>query len=771
LSDYLNQLNEAQREAVLHKNGPSMVIAGAGSGKTRVLTYRMAHLLYNGVDAFNILALTFTNKAAKEMRERIGKLVGETEAKNLWMGTFHSIFARILRIEGSRLGYPNNFTIYDAEDARKVVAQIIKEQNLDGDIYKPKMIAGRISSLKNNLVTPKAYFDSGELVAQDEAARLPQLGQVYAAYTERCFRSGAMDFDDLLLKTNELLYKFPEVLGKYQARFKYILVDEYQDTNHSQYLIVKALAAKFENICVVGDDAQSIYAFRGANIRNMLNFQKDYPDAVLYKLEQNYRSTKNIVHAANSIIAKNQNQLQKDVWTDNPTGDRIVVHKSISDNDEGMYVAQRIWDIHMNERADYKDFVILYRTNAQSRNFEDSLRRRNIPYRIYGGVSFYQRKEVKDFLAYLRLAINTKDEEAFRRVINLPLRGIGDTTIARLTIVANEQQKSLWEIAENLPFYNTGLNRGTQQKIIDFVTLVKSYGAIAEQHDAFAVADNVAKTSGLFRLLGEDKTPEGISRLENVQEIINSIKDFSDQQRQLDEGNPSLAAYLQDIALLTDADNDDPNDRNKVALMTIHLAKGLEFPYVFIGGMEENLFPSMMAMGSRADLEEERRLFYVALTRAEKKAFLTYAHTRYRWGKLTDCEPSRFIEEIDEKYLEIIVPDFSPFSAPSEELNRAFGPPRNTPIVSKTVAPVPHKPAAFERSKNLKPLHENTGGTAANIVNQLEPGSRVIHDRFGMGVVVGIEGDEADQKATIAFENAGEKKLLLKFAKLRIMSR
>ena len=748
-----------------------MVIAGAGSGKTRVLTYRIAHLLYNGVDAFNILALTFTNKAAKEMRERIGRLVGESEAKNLWMGTFHSVFARILRIEGTRLGYPSNFTIYDAEDARKVVAQIIKEHNLDSDIYKAKMVAGRISSLKNNLVTPKAYFDNGELVAQDEAARLPDLGKVYAAYTERCFRSGAMDFDDLLLKTNELLYKFPEVLGKYQGRFKYILVNEYQDTNHSQYLIVKALAAKFENICVVGDDAQSIYAFRGANIRNMLNFQKDYPDAVLYKLEQNYRSTKNIVHAANSIIAKNQNQLEKDVWTDNPSGDRIVVHKSISDNDEGMYVAQRIWDIHMNDRADYKDFVILYRTNAQSRNFEDSLRRRNIPYRIYGGVSFYQRREVKDFLAYLRLAVNVNDEEAFRRVINLPLRGIGDTTIAKLTVVANEQQKPIWEIAENLPFYNTGLNRGVQQKIIDFVTLVKSYGAIASQGDAFAVADSVAKSSGLFRMLGDDKTPEGVSRLENVQEIINSIKDFSDQQRQLDEGNPSLAAYLQDIALLTDADNDDPNDRNKVALMTIHLAKGLEFPYVFIGGMEENLFPSMMAMGSRADLEEERRLFYVALTRAEKKAYLTYAHTRYRWGKLVDCEPSRFLEEIDEKYLEIIVPDFSPFSQPSEELNRAFGPPRNTKPVSKTATPVPHKPAAFERGKNLKPLEQSNGGAAANIVNQLEVGSRVIHDRFGMGVVTGIEGNDADQKASIAFENAGEKKLLLKFAKLRIMSR
>ena len=770
MRDFLKDLNSAQREAVLHKEGPSMVIAGAGSGKTRVLTCRIAYLMQQGVDPFNILSLTFTNKAAREMRERIGKLVGESEAKSLWMGTFHSIFARILRIEGGRLGYPNNFTIYDAEDARKVVAQLIKERNLDTEIYKPKMIANRISSLKNNLITPKAYFNNPELIAQDEAARLPLMGQVYTAYTERCFRAGAMDFDDLLLKTNELLYKFPDVLAKYQERFKYILVDEYQDTNHSQYLIVKALAARYENICVVGDDAQSIYAFRGANIRNILNFQKDYADAATYKLEQNYRSTKNIVQAANSIIAKNKDQLQKDVWTDNHEGDRIIVHKAVSDTDEGNYAAQNIFDIQMNEKADPKDFAILYRTNAQSRSFEDALRRRNIPYRIYGGVSFYQRKEIKDFLAYLRLAVNPKDEEAFRRIVNYPLRGIGDTTVAKLTIAANEHNKSLWEIAENLPFYNTGLNRGVQQKISDFVVLIKSYQVIAEKQAAFDVAENVAKTSGLVRHLGEDKTPEGISRYENVQELLNGIKDFTEQQQQLDEGNPSLAAYLQDVALITDQDTDDPNDRNKVALMTIHLAKGLEFPYVFIGGLEENLFPNMMSMGSRADLEEERRLFYVALTRAEKKAFLTYAHTRYRWGKLIDCEPSRFIEEIDEKYLDIKVPDFSPFMATSEELNRAFGPTRNKPVVSKTSTPTPHRPAAMQR-KNLKPLESSSSGDASNIAGQLEEGTRVIHDRFGMGVVKSVEGTGADQKATIAFENAGEKKLLLKFAKLRIMSR
>jgi DNA helicase-2/ATP-dependent DNA helicase PcrA len=772
LSDYLQQLNEAQRKAVLHKNGPSMVIAGAGSGKTRVLTYRIAHLLYNGVDAFNILSLTFTNKAAREMRERISKLVGESEAKNLWMGTFHSIFARILRIEGSRLGYPNNFTIYDAEDARKVVAQIIKERSLDKDIYKPKMISGRISSLKNNLITPKVYFNSPELIEQDESARIPLMGELYAAYTERCFRAGAMDFDDLLLKTNELLYKFPEVLAKYQERFKYILVDEYQDTNHSQYLIVKSLAGKYENICVVGDDAQSIYAFRGANIRNILNFQKDYADATVYKLEQNYRSTKNIVNAANSIISKNRDQLEKDVWTDNTAGDRIIVHKAISDTDEGNYAAQNIFEVHMNERAQYSDFAILYRTNAQSRSFEDALRRRNIPYRIYGGLSFYQRKEIKDFMAYLRLAVNPKDEEAFRRVINYPMRGIGATTVAKITIAANENDKSLWEIAENIQFYNTHINRGAQHKISDFVTMIKSYQVMAEKQDAFHVAEHVAKTAGVVRLLGEDKTPEGVSRYENVQELLNGLKDFSEQQQQLDEGNPSLAAYLQDVALITDQDTDDPNDTNKVALMTIHLAKGLEFPYVFIGGLEENLFPNMMALGSRTDLEEERRLFYVALTRAEKKAFLTFAHTRYRWGKLIDCEPSRFIEEIDEKYLDMKVPDFSPFTHTSEELNRAFGPPQTKrKAVSKTQSPPPkHKPAGLTR-KNLRKMDDSTSGDASHIAGQLEEGSRVIHDRFGMGVVSSIEGEGADQKATIAFENAGEKKLLLKFAKLRIMSK
>lgn len=768
-----------------------MVIAGAGSGKTRVLTYRIAYLLEKGVDAFNILSLTFTNKAAREMKERIGKLVGESEAKNLWMGTFHSIFARILRIEAEKLGYPTNFTIYDADDSKKVISNIIKEKNLDKDIYKAKSVAGRISSLKNNLITPKAYFQNGELQAQDSSAKMPMFGEIYQAYTERCFRAGCMDFDDLLLKTNELMYKFPDVLAKYQSRFKYILVDEYQDTNHSQYLIVKALAAKYENICIVGDDAQSIYAFRGANIRNILNFQKDYPDTKLFKLEQNYRSTNNIVQAANSIIEKNKDQIQKNVWTQNSGGEKIIVHKSISDTDEGNYIATNVWQTAMNEGAKHDDFCILYRTNAQSRSFEDALRKKNIPYKIYGGLSFYQRKEIKDVLAYLRLVINPKDEEAFRRVINYPARGIGATTLAKLTLAAEAQGISLWEVCERLQSIPTGLNKPTQKKISDFSILINSFAVLAKQHDAFDVVAHVAKSVGLIKVLGEDKTPEGVTRYENVQELLNGIKDFTEQQKELAEGDPSLANFLSDVALLTDRDNEVDDGTPKVSMMTIHLAKGLEFPYVYIVGLEENLFPSMMSSGSRSELEEERRLFYVALTRAEKRAHLTYAHTRYRWGKLIDCEPSRFIDEIDEKYLDIKVPEFSPTSFSSPALNNAFGAPTSGNSRSATVYKGKNtnwgKPAGSQkksanigpgagavkkptlRGKTLTPINNTGAGTMSGDFlkpHELHEGKRVVHGRFGLGTVVRMEGEGADAKAIINFDNAGEKRLLLKFAKV-----
>jgi len=786
LAQFLTQLNDAQRKAVEHTSGPVMVIAGAGSGKTRVLTYRVAYLLSKGVDAFNILSLTFTNKAAREMKERIGKILGESEAKNLWMGTFHSIFARILRIEAERLGYPTNFTIYDADDSKKVISNIIKEKNLDKDIYKAKTVASRISSLKNNLITPKAYFQNGELQAQDSTAKLPMFGEIYQAYTERCFRAGAMDFDDLLLKTNELLYRFPEVLAKYQERFQYILVDEYQDTNHSQYLIVKALAAKYENICIVGDDAQSIYAFRGANIRNILNFQKDYPDTRLFKLEQNYRSTKTIVQAANSIIAKNKDQIEKNVWTDNGSGEKIVVHKSVSDSDEGNYVATNVWQTAMNEGASHDDFCILYRTNAQSRSFEDALRKKNIPYKIYGGLSFYQRKEIKDVLAYLRLVINPNDEEAFRRVVNYPARGIGATTLAKLTLAAEQQKWSLWQTCEKLNTIPTGIGGAAVKKLVDFTTLINSFAVLAKEYDAFDMVAHVAKSVGLIKVLGEDKTPEGVTRYENVQELLNGIKDFSEQQKELDGGNPSLAGFMADVALLTDRDNEVDDGQPKVSMMTIHLAKGLEYPYVYIVGMEENLFPSMLSVGSRSELEEERRLFYVALTRAEKRAHLTYAHTRYRWGKLIDCEPSRFIDEIDEKFLDIKIPEFSPTSFSSPALDQAFGGAfggGNSSMVyrgknkdwgkkSGAKSDPPKKPTAPTlRGKTLKPLQRAGASYEASgdhlRPDQLSEGMRVVHGRFGLGTVKALEGEGADAKAIITFDNAGEKRLLLKFAKVK----
>lgn len=770
MNDYLKQLNPSQQEAVKATEGPVMIIAGAGSGKTRVLTYRIAYLMAERkVDPFNILSLTFTNKAAKEMKERIGKIVGAPEAKNLWMGTFHSVFAKILRIEAQRLGFPSNFTIYDAEDSRKVISNVIKEQSLDKEIYKPKSVARRISALKNALITPKEYLRSPDLQEQDAAARMSQMGDIYRAYAERCFRSGAMDFDDLLFYTFILLRKFPEVLGKYQERFRYIMVDEYQDTNHAQYLIVKSLANKFGNICVVGDDAQSIYAFRGANIRNILNYQRDYEDVKVFKLEQNYRSTKTIVGAANSLILKNKDQLQKDVWTDNVDGEKILLHKTVSDNDEGSFVARTIFDKQMNDHLNFSDFAILYRTNAQSRAMEDALRRKNIPYRIYGGLSFYQRKEVKDLLAYFRLTINSKDEEAFRRVINFPKRGIGDTTIDRLTVVANREGLSIWEVCGQLSQYpDIGINRPAQAKIQDFVTKIESYKILTEQGDAFEVAAHIAKTSGLMRELNEDKTPEGINRTENIQELLNSVKEYAEGQIEVEDGNPSLNGFMEDVALITDADTSGDDDKNKVSLMTIHLAKGLEFPLVFIVGMEESLFPSMMSMGSRADLEEERRLFYVALTRAEKQAILTYTQMRYRWGKLIDCEPSRFLEEIDEQFLDIQVPEFTPFSGAYGDTESSKPIKRTT--TSRTSSPTREPQRTMPRRKNLKRMPASQDSGDFTELTDVAEGDRIKHQRFGMGVIKELEGAGPNKKAIIQFDNVGEKKLLLKFAKLEKVS-
>lgn len=773
---YISQLNEAQQAPTLQKDGPMIVIAGAGSGKTRVLTIRIAYLMSQGVDAFNILSLTFTNKAAKEMKKRIADIVGNAEAKNLWMGTFHSIFAKILRIEADKLGYPSNFSIYDSQDSARLIGSIIKEKQLDKDVYKPKQVLSRISSYKNSLITVKAYYNNAELQEADAMSKKPRLGEIYEAYVDRCFKAGAMDFDDLLLRTNELLTRFPEVLMKYQDRFRYILVDEYQDTNHSQYLIVRALSDRFQNICVVGDDAQSIYAFRGANINNILNFQKDYDNVQMYRLEQNYRSSKNIVEAANAIIDNNKTKLDKVVWTANQDGPKIKVHRSLTDGEEGRFVASTIFEEKMQHQLTNGKFAILYRTNAQSRAMEDALRKRDIPYRIYGGLSFYQRKEIKDVLYYLRLIINTKDEEALIRVINYPARGIGDSTVEKLTVAANHYKRSIFEVMENIDRIDLKLNSGTKNKLHDFVSMIKSFQVISESQDAFYIAEHVTKKTGLIQELKKDATPEGIARIENIEELLNGIRDFIEGQKEVDGARGALSEFMEDVALATDLDKDTGDD-DRVALMTIHLAKGLEFPHVFIVGMEEDLFPSAMSLNTRSELEEERRLFYVALTRAEHQAYLTYAQSRYRWGKLVDSEPSRFIEEITDKYLEYLTPtetnyrykpmiDADVFGDVDKSKFRQTKPVSSTP--PKWVTDNDPKPESSVR--RLKPIEGRAPVNSSSMPeSKLVPGNVVMHERFGKGQVVSLEGVGADKKAEIRFDVGGLKKLLLRFAKLDIL--
>ncbi len=771
---YLDQLNDVQRAAVECTEGPMMIIAGAGSGKTRVLTYRIAHLINKGVDPFNILALTFTNKAAREMQERISSIVGYSDAQSLWMGTFHSVFARILRAEAHRLGFPSNFTIYDTDDSLRLITQIIKDMQLDKDIYKPKQVQGRISSLKNNLITTSAYSRYPECSEADSAARRPRLLDVYQQYTERCFKAGAMDFDDLLLRTNELLARFPEVLAKYQERFRYILVDEYQDTNHSQYLIVKALADRYENICVVGDDAQSIYSFRGANIANILHFNRDYPKARIFKLEQNYRSTQNIVKAADSVIKKNRDQLEKDIWTSNCEGDKVKVVRNLSDNEEGYYIARSIKSYKEDdEDSHYQDFAVLYRTNAQSRAIEDALRRHNIPYRIWGGQSFYSRKEIKDVLAYMRLAVNPKDEEALLRVINYPTRGIGDTTLNKLTVTANHYNRSIFEVIKNLDkLPQLGINAGTRAKLDSFASMIEAFGVYAQNEDAFSAAEKILRESGIMGVMSTATDPEEVARYENVQELINSIKDFVESQKEIADSDSSLSMFVQEVSLLTDMDRGDASDTDRVALMTVHMAKGLEFKTVFIAGMEENLFPSMMSVNSREDIEEERRLFYVALTRAEQRAILTYAEQRYRWGKLTDGELSRFVDEIDDCYLEFSVP---------KEMRRSVTSVLDSSIFSdEPPARAPFRRAggsqSYERKtpggpsydpKKLRPVGAASAAASKGGETNLTVGQRVNHERFGDGTVTSVEGSGIDAKATINFDNIGIKKMLLKFAKIK----
>jgi DNA helicase-2/ATP-dependent DNA helicase PcrA len=754
---YLEDLNQSQKIAVENIYGSSMVIAGAGSGKTRVLTYRIAHMIEQDVDPFNILALTFTNKAAREMTERIGKIVGASEAKNISMGTFHAVFSKILRYNSDRIGFPSNFTIYDTQDSKSLIKDIIKEFNLDDKAYKPSLVFGIISSAKNNLISPEEYAKNEELTQANKQSRIPEIKHIYMRYANRCQKAGAMDFDDLLYFTNVLLNNFPDVLHYYQQKFKYILVDEYQDTNYAQYLIVKKLAAAYENICVVGDDAQSIYSFRGANIKNILNFKEDYPDFKLFKLEQNYRSTKNIVEAANSIIKKNKDQIFKNVWTDNIQGEKIKVLRTLTDNEEGRTIANKIYDLKQNSVPSYNDFVILYRTNRQSRSFEESLRKLNIPYKIYGGLSFYQRKEIKDLLAYFRLTANPNDEEAVKRVINYPKRAIGKTSIENLMISANNYNVSLWEVMSDFDQYPCDINNGTKQKIYDFVTMINSFGAELNKVNAYDLAYRIATSSGILGelILEKEKGPEEVERLQNIEELLAGIQEFVTTSES-DEFK-SLADFMIDVALLTDADQDKTDERNHVSLMTIHASKGLEFPYVFIVGLEENLFPSQMVLNTRSELEEERRLFYVAVTRAMIACCLSYASSRYTWGQVVSCEPSRFIDEIEPNYLTF---DSPPRGTGRSLMNGNFERPFNSGMPRQSSG-VPG---------NLKSLNELNKVAPKNTDSlHLMVGFNVEHERFGKGKVTHIEGLGADKKAIIFFPHHGSKTVLLRFANLKVI--
>lgn len=759
--DYLDGLNSSQREAVEQTEGPIMVIAGAGSGKTRVLTYRIAHMIKSGVDPFNILALTFTNKAAKEMTERISNIVGGSEAKNITMGTFHSVFSRLLRFNADLIGYPTNFTIYDTQDSKSLLKDIIKELNLDDKTYKPGMVLGRISAAKNNLISPEAYANNAEIMLEDKQSRRPELSRIYTTYANRCQKAGAMDFDDLLFQTNVLLRDFPDVLQHYQHKFRYILVDEYQDTNYAQYLIVKKLAAVYENICVVGDDAQSIYSFRGANIQNILNFKNDYPDYRIFKLEQNYRSTKSIVEAANSVISKNKDQIQKNVWTANDEGNPITIIRTLTDNEEGKVISNKIYDVKKSEGLNYSDFAILYRTNRQSRAFEEALRKLNLPYKIYGGISFYQRKEIKDLLAYFRLTANPRDEEALKRVINYPKRGIGKTSIENLIIASSKYGVSMFDIIQDFNAYPVALNGPTKTKMQEFATMIESFHAQLNKMQAYDLAYHIAKSSGVLKDLynEKDKGPEEVERYQNIEELLNGIKSFTAQQ-DVDELK-TLSEFMIDVALLTDADNDKEEDKNKITLMTIHSSKGLEFPHVYLVGVEENLFPSQMSLNTRSELEEERRLFYVAVTRAEKTCTISYAASRFVFGSLTSSEPSRFISEINKEYVSFE----NPYNS-GRSLGRSLS--GNTTSESGFSGGLNKR---YEQPRNLRSISEVTsGGTNLNKGNeQLKVGYNVLHERFGKGKIIKIEGDGAEKKAVIFFPQEGSKTLLLKFAKLEVL--
>ncbi len=750
-----------------------MIIAGAGSGKTKVITTRIAHLMANGVDAFNILALTFTNKAAAEMKERIGKILGGSEARNLYIGTFHSVFARILRSEAPKLGYPSSFTIYDTDDAKSVIKSIVGEMNLDDKQYKANAVYNRISAAKNALVGPAEYLNDGMLQQEDARANRPQIGAIYDAYSKRCFKNGAMDFDDLLFKMYILLKNFPEALHKYQHKFRYIMIDEYQDTNTAQYEIIKLLGAMHENVCVVGDDAQSIYSFRGATIENILQFQKDYDEVQVVKLEQNYRSTKNILHVANGVISNNKGQIEKKLFTENVEGEKIKLVRTMTDNDEGKMVADTIQELKLRNHHFNRDFAILYRTNAQSRSFEEALRRMGIAYRIYGGMSFYQRKEVKDFIAYLRLVVNPRDEEALKRIINYPVRGIGKTTIDKAILFANNNNISMWDVISNAAMY--GFKSGTLESIDAFVTMIKMFQSELTKKNAYDLAVIVGKSTNIVKELFNDKTTEGLARYENVQELLNSIKEFTETPMNLEDGevgDKGLGTYLQQIVLLTDADDDKENS-DVVKLMTIHAAKGLEFPVVFLGGLEETLFPNAMSINSREELEEERRLFYVAITRAKTRLYLSYANARYRFGQLQQNDSSRFLEEIAEEYMDKSYAGSTARNNASsgwsqgsafERMKRGF---EKSPEKSPSTAAKPFYASAPARPQVKE--HVPSENFVASETGELQEGQKVEHQKFGFGMIVKLEGAAHNPIATILFDLNGEKKIMLNYARLRIV--
>lgn len=776
--NYLEELNESQRNAVLYNDGPSLVIAGAGSGKTRVLTYKIAHLLENGYNPWNILALTFTNKAAREMKERIARQVGEQRARYLWMGTFHSVFSRILRAEAQHIGFTSQFTIYDSADSKSLLRSIIKEMGLDEKTYKPGMVQARISNAKNHLVSPSGYAANKEAFTEDQAAKVPALRDIYRRYWERCRQAGAMDFDDLLVYTYILFRDFPEVLARYREQFRYVLVDEYQDTNYAQHSIVLQLTKENQRVCVVGDDAQSIYSFRGADIDNILYFTKIYPNTKVFKLEQNYRSTQTIVCAANSLIEKNERQIRKEVFSEKEKGEAIGVFQAYSDVEEGDIVTNQIAALRREHDYSYSDFAILYRTNAQSRIFEEALRKRGMPYKIYGGLSFYQRKEIKDVIAYFRLVVNPNDEEAFKRIINYPARGIGDTTVGKIIAAATENNVSLWAVLCEPLTYGLIINKGTHNKLQDFRGLIEEFISTQSEKNAYEIGTEIIRQSGIINDVCQDNLPENLSRKENIEELVNGINDFCAVRQE--EGNPnvSLTDFLSEVSLLTDQDSDKEGDGEKITLMTVHSAKGLEFGNVFVVGMEENLFPSGMAGDSPRAMEEERRLFYVAITRAEEHCFLSFAKTRFRYGKMEFGTPSRFLRDIDTRFLKLpheaglgrqIDASAERFrrERPKVQLINPTLPPRNLKKINPTVSSSSTAAISSSASSVRSSVAPVAAGGALPV--SVQPGQQIEHERFGLGEVLQVEGNGDNAKATIRFKNAGEKQLLLRFARFKVI--